>query len=137
MTPGERARLESARRDLPRLAVHHGSKQAVTAAFRDLYPDVVANLGDMLLGRWCWEQLRAIKDEHGPDEGEKLPLFGAFRDEIAPRPEWEPVHYLAYLRRYQSMAVHGRAKTDLLAAEFVEKFGMSPGEWQQRDEVSA
>ena len=136
MTPEERDRMETARRDLPRLAVRHGSKAAIAEAFRALYPDVVTCLGDALLGRWCWEQLRAMKEEHEAEEGEQLPLFGAFRDEITPRSEWDQTRYLAYWRRYDSMAEHGTAKRALLAAEFVQRFGCTPEEWQRGQEAS-
>ncbi len=127
MNPADARRLAEARRQLPEMAQRHTSLEAVCAEFLRLHPDLVPVLGESLLRRWVRESLRRIKQPRY-DLGGQLPLFGQFGDEIRPRDEWTPGHYVVYYVRYSNAAARNAAILRVLATEFAERFGYAISE---------
>jgi hypothetical protein len=122
MKAADSRRLAEVRRDIPERARQLGSLDAVCSEFVRLHPDLLPVLGESLLRGWARETLRRLKEPRY-ELGGQLPLFGQFGDEILPRDQWTPGHYLAYYGRYANAAARNAAILRVLANEFAERFG--------------
>jgi hypothetical protein len=82
--PEEHNKLIAARRDIPRLAMQHGTKREMAEAFAAEYAEIVAILGHVLLPGYLWQQLRHADPKIGAQAG--LPCHPLPIDRQRPAP---------------------------------------------------